>query len=224
MFGMAVAVASLIVLTSGRNLLAQTAPQSDELRILDTTGLPMADIIIPETTGPGTQPSALFAPGIGVVGLVAPGALTGTIPPPGFPGLSYVILTEPSGEPVDPNELPPVIFTGPNGNVTVSDLLINSSAVTSPAFIALVSDNNPDLERYVSAIPAGTPVPVLVETGASQNLTPFIGPTPGLGQITVVVQSDITTVPEPSTFALAALGAAALYLVRRVGAHRKAPH
>jgi probable HAF family extracellular repeat protein len=33
----------------------------------------------------------------------------------------------------------------------------------------------------------------------------------------------LTPVPEPSTFALAALGAAALYLARRVGAQRKAP-
>jgi hypothetical protein len=214
MFGVTV-VASLIVLTSGRNLLAQAAPQSDELRILDTTGLPMADIFIPETTGPGTQPSALFSPPIGVVGLVAPGALPGTIPPPGFPGLSYVILTEPSGEPVDPNDLPPVIFAGPNGNVIVSDLLINSALVTSgPPFIALVSDNNPDLGKYVSAIPAGTAaVPVLVETGALQDLTPFIGPTPGLGQIIVGVQSDV--VPEPSTLVLVVLGAVPMLIARR---------
>jgi hypothetical protein len=33
----------------------------------------------------------------------------------------------------------------------------------------------------------------------------------------------ITAVPEPSMFALAALGAATLYLIRRVGAQRKAP-
>ena len=215
MFGIAVAVASLIVLTSGRNLLAQAAPQSDELKILATTGAPLADIFIPETTGPGTQPSALFSPGLGP--LVAPGTLPGTIPPPGFPGLSYVILTEPSGEPVDPNDLPPVTYPfGPNGPVVVSDLLINSAFVTSgPPFIALVSDNNPDLERYVSGIPVGTAVPVLPETGALQDLTGPIGPTPGFGQITVGVQSDVTTVPEPSTLALVILGAVPMLIARR---------
>jgi len=34
----------------------------------------------------------------------------------------------------------------------------------------------------------------------------------------------ITPVPEPSTFALAALGVATLYIARRIGARQKAPH
>ena len=79
-------VASLIVLISGRNLLAQPAPQSDELKISTPVGGPiLADIFIPEPTGAGTEPSALYAPGLGAGPLVAAGGLPAIIPP-GLPG------------------------------------------------------------------------------------------------------------------------------------------
>jgi hypothetical protein len=48
--------------------------------------------------------------------------------------------------------------------------------------------------------------------------------TGSLGNIELEFVAHFTAVPEPSTFALAALGAATLYLGRRVGAQRKAPH
>jgi hypothetical protein len=44
-----------------------------------------------------------------------------------------------------------------------------------------------------------------------------------IGSIRFNSDIPITPVPEPSTVAPAALGAAALYLARRVGAHRKTP-
>ena len=218
MFGMAVAAATLVVLTSGRNLLAQDAPASDELKI--TAAITVADLFIAAadpgvTPGPGTERSALFAPGSGLPELIFPGALP-TFIPPGLPGVHYVILSEPDAEPVDPNELPPVFFRG----VPVSDLLINGMGVTSGAqpFIALISDNNPDLATYVNAIPADVPgVPTRTETGALQDLTPFLVPNflPGIGMVDVQVQSDITTVPEPSALVLVALGVAPMLIARR---------
>jgi len=57
-------------------------------------------------------------------------------------------------------------------------------------------------------------------SGASTPIGNFNGTITGTGISGLAARP----VPEPSTFALAALGAAALYLVRRVGAHRKAPH
>jgi hypothetical protein len=213
LFGVTV-VASLIVLTCGRNLLAQPSPQSDELRISIPGGGPIiADVGVAELTGPGTEPSVLFSAGI-LPGLeVAPGALPGIIPP-GLTGVSYVILSEP--EPVDPAELPPVFFPPSTTQVPVSDLLINGMGVTSgPPFIALVSDNNPDLATYVGAIPAAATISILTETGDLQDLTSLLVPPvfPGVGPVIVQVQSDV--VPEPSTLALVALGAVPMLTARR---------
>jgi len=211
MFGVALAAASL--LTTGRNLLAQSG--SDELKILTTSGGGVVDIFVPETTEPGTEFSALFAPGTGLSHLQPPGALPGIIPP-GLPGATYVLLSEPPTEPVDATELPPVFYVGSNGAVPIGDVLINGMGVTSgPPFVALVSDNNPDLAAYVAAIP---PLEgVLTETGDLQDLTLFLNPAifPGIGAVNVQVQSDVTTVPEPSTLALAALGTVGLLAARR---------
>ena len=217
MFGMA-AVATLIVLTSGRNLVAQTAPQSDELKIsLPGGGPTIADIFLPESTGPGTEPSALFSAGVLPGPLVGPGGLPGLIPP-GLPGLSYVILAEPSGEPPDPTELPPVFFPPSTGQVIVSDLVINGTNNQGglPPFIALISDNNPDLAKYVGAIPPGAPLTILPETGALQDLTGALSPPPPafptFGPVDVQV---VSAVPEPSTLALVVLGAVPMLIARR---------
>ncbi len=70
-----------------------------------------------------------------------------------------------------------------------------------PPFIALVSDNNPDLAAIVPLIPPGSPI--LAETGALQDLTALIGPAvlPGVGPLTVQVRSDIS-VPEPASIVM----------------------
>ena len=62
----AVAVSSLIVLATGSSLIAGAIPTSDELIISVPGGAPLFDTVIPETPGPGTESSALFAPGAGL--------------------------------------------------------------------------------------------------------------------------------------------------------------
>lgn len=215
-FVVGIIVFSFFSFVANHAALAGALPASDELVISigGPTGPPIFDTLIPEIPGPGAEDSALFAPGTGLPALQPQGALPGIVPP-GFPGLAYVILTEPAGEPPDPSELPPVIYSGPNGPIVVSDVVITNliapppGPVAVPPFVALVSDNNPDLAAYVAAMPPG--VPVLVETGSLQDVTselgsPFI---PGVGPIDVQVLSD-ARVPEPSTFAMAALGLGAL--------------
>jgi hypothetical protein len=205
-------VTSLIVLTSGRNLLAQANPQSDELKIsVPGGGATIADIFIAEPTGAGTEPSALFSPSGGPV-LVPAGGLSAFFPA-GLPGLSYVILTEPSGELPDPTELPPVFYGPATAQVQVSDLIISGTGQTQVTpFIALVSDNNPDLAKYVSALPAG--VPFLTETGALQDLTALLVPPPAFSGTPVDV-AVVSAVPEPSTLALVVLGAVPILIARR---------
>jgi hypothetical protein len=210
-------VFGLLAFVTNHFALAGALPSSDELLITagGPTGPVVFDTLIPETPGPGNESSALFAPGAGLSGLQAPGALSGIVPP-GAPGLNFVILQEPATEPPDAGELPPVMYPGANGPVVVSDLIISGSLVaTAPVpFVALVSDNNPDLQAFVSALPPG--VPILTETGALQDVTGFLGGIvfPGIPPVTIQVLSDVT-VPEPSSFAFAAIGASALVAWRR---------
>ena len=203
MLAIAMAVSSLIVLATGSRLIAGPIPTSDELLISVPGAAPLFDTLIPETAGPGTQPSAVFAPGAGLPALVPPGGLAGLIPPGGVPGATFVILTEPATEPVDPTELPRVVFPGPNGPVIVSDVLVNGLANQAglPPFIAFISDNNPDLATIVPLIPLGSPI--VLETGLLQDLTALIGPAilPGVGALNVKVQSDVS-VPEPSSIVM----------------------
>ena len=197
----ATALASLMVLASGRFVAA--APISDELQITAPGGAVLYDTLIPEGAGPGTESSALFAPGAGLPALVPPGGLAGLIPAAGVPGATFVILQEPAGEPPDVGELPPVFYPGPNGLVQVSDVLVNGLANQAglPPFILLVSDNNPDLALVANLLPPG--IPFLPETGALQDLTALIGPAvlPGVGPVDVKVLSDVE-VPEPSSLAI----------------------
>jgi hypothetical protein len=218
MLSVAIAVACLIVLASSRSSVA-AAILSDELLITPPGGGPaIFDALIPEIAGPATESSAVYAPGAAIGPLVPPGGLAALIPPAGIPGATYVILSEPAIEPLDPTELPPVLYPGPNGPVFVSDVLVNGTAnqANLPPFIALISDNNPDLARIVPLIPLG--VPVLVETGGLQDLTALIGPAfiPGVGPLAVQVRSDIT-VPEPSSIVILAgfAGAGLIGLIRR---------
>jgi len=215
--GVAVAVSSLIFLAiATQSVQAGPIPPSDQLLIsLPGPGAVLFDTLIPETIGPGTQSSAVFAPGAGLPALLPPGALAGLIPTGGVPGATFVILTEPAGEPIDPTELPPVVYPGPNGPVIVSDVLVNGLANQAglPPFIALISDNNPDLAAVVGLIPPGAPVPVLLETGGLQDLTGLMGPgvLPGVGPIVVQVRSDVS-VPEPSSIVIL-LGFAGMGLI-----------
>jgi hypothetical protein len=150
---------------------------------------------------------------------VPPGNLPSFFPPE-IPGARYVILS--AVEPPDSGELPPVTFPGPNGPVVVSDLLINGIAnqQLAPPFIAFISDNNPDLALYVSQIPAGILVPVVQETGALQDLTPFMGPNffPNVGAVQVMAQSD-GAVPEPSSIVIL-LGFAGVGLIGLIRSRR----
>jgi hypothetical protein len=134
--GLCVAVISsgLAFLVNGGNVLGQSLP-SDELRVdpPPTGGPPSADFPIPETAGRGTESSAIFGP-TPLTGLVTPGALAGIIPPGTAAG--YAILTEPAGEPPDPNELPPVTFPGPNGPVIVSDLVVAGFLPSNALYVA----------------------------------------------------------------------------------------
>jgi hypothetical protein len=217
--GVTVALSNLIVLATGGKSLA--APMSDELKVLRIpTGDPLYDQFIPETPGAGTESSALFAALGGGPNLVPSGGLSGFVQP-GVPGANYVILSEPPNEPVDPNELPPITFNGPNGPVVVSDLLINGFRADSAIapFVALISDSNPDLALYLAQIPANIPV-IVQETGALQDLTPFIGNSviPGVGPVQVMVQSDVITVPEPSSIVIL-LGFAGVGLIGIVRHH-----
>jgi PEP-CTERM motif len=220
MLGLAVAVAGLIILTAGSRLVAQAAPQSDELLITGPGGAVLYDTVIPELAGRGSESSALFAPGAGLPPLIAPGGLVGLIPPGGVPGATFVVLSEPAGELIDPAELPPLVYVGPNGPVFVSDVLINglNNQAGLPPFISLVSDNNPDLASILPLIPPGSPV--VLETGALQDLTALMGPAvlPGVGPLDVQVRS---TVPEPSSIVML-LGFAGMGLIGLTW-HRRRP-
>jgi hypothetical protein len=200
-FGLLVAFSSLIISAASQEAAAQAPALSDELLITGPEGAPVLyDTLLPEggaAGAVGAEGSLTFGPTLPAV--TPPGALGPFI---GAPGATYVILTEEAGFVPDPSELPPPIWIGPDGQQHfVSDVLINGLANQAglPPFIALVSDNNPDLERVVGLLPPTTPF--LAETGALQNLTPFMGPTilPGFGPVQVQVRSDV---PEPSTFVL----------------------
>ena len=210
----------MLVLAGGNRLFGQNS-SSDTLSLVGPTGNEVFLSVFPETTSPGTEISAFYGWN-GDAGQEQPAGELSMLVAPGAPGAAYVILQEPPNEPIDPNGLPPVTFQGPNGPVVVSDLFINgfnsTTVFSNSPFIAFISDNNPDLQTFVNAIPTGASVAVLTETGVLQDLTPLLGPIPptdGPVISSIYVLSDITTVPEPSTFALAALGAVALLAARR---------
>jgi hypothetical protein len=149
---------------------------------------------------------------------VPPGGLAGLIPAGGIPGASFVIFDEPTAEPIDPTALPPVTFPGPNGNVTVSDLLVSGFANPNTPFIAFVSDNNPDLAHIVSLIPPTAPVPILPETGLLVDVSAATASAfPGFK---VQVASDVT-VPEPSSVVIL-LGFVSTGLIGMVWRRRRA--
>ena len=204
-----------LMLGAGRS--ARADGVSDRVQVIGPDGNALFDVFIPDEIG-SNEGFAIFQPG-GRTGLGPPTGLLALVPP-GAPGLSYVILAEPPDEPVDPTELPPTIYPGPNGPVTVSDLLINGIANQAgvPPFIAFISDNDPELQDYVSAIQG--PVPVITETGQLQDLTAPAGVSifPGIGPIDIKAQSDaVSSAPLPTSLCggAALLGLAAFSSLRR---------
>ena len=157
---------------------------------------PIFDALIPEPAPTAAEGEAVFSP-----------AGPFPIPVPLPPGSLAVILTEPAGTPPDPGETP-IVFSGPNGQVFVSDVVISTvnNQVGFAPMIALVSDGDPILQQLVATLPPTTPF--IPETGALQDVTPMLipgGVFPGIGPVTVLVRSDVTT-PEPSSIVLIALG------------------
>lgn len=179
---------------------------SDEFRILNSAGAPIFDSIIQEPNQTIPPEAALtFAGG------------PDSVPPPiplidaiRLPGTSVLVLTEPPGEPLEPGETP-IIITGPNGPVVVSDLVLSTlgTQAAAPPFISLVSDGGPDLAELVNLLPTSTQF--IQETGQFQDVTGLLPPAvfPGVGPITILVQSDVS-VPEPSSILLAVLAGVGL--------------
>lgn len=182
---------------------------SDRMVITGSGGVVLFDNSMPETSTAGPETSLTFT-----------GGPANVVPPPvpplsviGAGGVSVIVLTEPASEPPDPTE-PPIIISGPNGPITVSDVLVSNAGAAAPQFISLLSDGDPQLAGLTS-LPAGAVL--LPETGLLQDVTSLISPLPTtFGPITVQVQSDV--VPEPGTLLLLGSGLAGL---AAVGARRR---
>jgi len=159
------------------------------------------DNSIPEGSTANPETSLTFTGGS------APAPLPPTLGPGiiGTAGVNVVVLEDPTGEPPDPTDGPPVVIRGPGGvAITVSDLVISNLGTTQagPPFITFVSDGDPLLQQLASGLTPSTPgVLFSPETGALQDFSTFLAPTGNpFGPITVQVQSDV--VPEPGTLLL----------------------
>lgn len=184
---------------------------SDRMLVTDTAGTPIFDNSIPETAAAG-ETTLTYA-----------GGPTPVTPPPipltsalTIPGVAVLILTEPASEPPDPTE-PPIILSGPAGDVHVSDVVISTLTVAStagvPGFVSLVSDGDPELQNILPILATLNGITFMEETGQLQDLTPFVSGPAGANPVQVFVQSDVT--PEPSALLLVGVGLGVLSLVRR---------
>ena len=159
-YGLVTFLASLAMLASANPANAQTNTLSDELSILDPSGFKIFDATIPETAG-AAETSVSF-----------PTAFDPALI--GAPGIGYVFLTEPAGTAPDPGETP-IIIPGPNGPVIISDLLVSTLANPQvPPSVQFISDGDPLLAQIADRIATLPGVAFLTETGAFQDVTPFL--------------------------------------------------
>ncbi|HVN39021.1 MAG TPA: PEP-CTERM sorting domain-containing protein [Myxococcota bacterium] len=108
----------------------------------------------------------------------------------------------------DPGENP--IFL-PGTNQIISDIVF--SYFQNPAVgqgVTFVSDGDPNFQQWVDSA-LQLPFHVLPESGNLDDVTPLLGPTPGL---MIQVQSD-AVIPEPSTLLLVASGLVGIAAARR---------
>jgi hypothetical protein len=208
-----VSILTLALVTAGHAGVANAASvPSDRLLVTDTTGTAIFDNSLPEGTAAG-ETTLTFAGGpLPVTPPPIPIASAITIP-----GVAILVLTEPAGTVPDPLE-PPLILTGPNGDIFVSDLVVSTLPVAGiPQFVSLLSDGDPELQSILPVLATMPGVQYLAETGQLQDITALVtGPqTPG-GPIRVQVQSDT---PEPAGLVLIGAGLALVSLVRRRSVH-----
>ena len=103
-----------------RTASAQLSGQLSDQMVIGPPGGTIFNNFIPEGAA-GGESSLTFTPaGAPNPVPLPPGTLPGAIT---LPGAGIVVLTEPPTEPVDPTEPPLVTISGPNGPVTVSDII-----------------------------------------------------------------------------------------------------
>jgi hypothetical protein len=152
------------------------------------------------------------------------GSLFAALPAHAVPGTSDTVLffgtpfTIPEGTGSAP-ESTITLGTGPVGAIGYVSLLESPTAGNVPPNVSdylwlengvffFASDGDPGGFPAVpfDAAVAGAPLASIPETGTFQDLSPFFGLTPS----SILVMSDVSATPEPSTLALFGLGGAAL--------------
>jgi hypothetical protein len=135
-------------------------------------------------------------PTLEALGLSAAGPSFGT-PPGGFGTAGFaIILTEPAGLLEAPDAAPPVYL--PNG-VQISDVILVDPVSQGLYFVSDGSQDWTTVTATANALfLAGAAVPLL-ETGALQDLTPYLPGSP-------YKISFLSDVPEPGTMALVTFG------------------
>ncbi|MDP9123000.1 MAG: PEP-CTERM sorting domain-containing protein [Pseudomonadota bacterium] len=189
------------------------APPSDSFMVaFPGPGAVLFSVTIPEEVD--AESAAVFglpplaAPGTGV--LVGPGAVTPLTLPISSVS-AWVALLEPAGEVSAPG-LPPVVIPGAG---TVSDFVL---AFTVPATgtkgVAFISDGNSDLGTWLPgllALPGGQAIP---ETGALQDVSCLLYASTCPGGFpttaTTYLVALVSSVPEPATYTMFAMGASLL--------------
>ena len=167
----------------------------------DPTGVVVYDQTIPETTGLVEAPLVFNPPSV-----LDPASLLGSL-------TGAVVLLEPTTESPAAGETP-VYMNTPTGSLRqVSDLILGFKTVgSSTPSVLLISDGDPSLSPWVSAL---TGVPGLTfseETGSLQDFKKALGLSSTGYKIEAM--SDVSVVPEPETFGVLAAGLLLLTALR----------